>query len=191
MSHPLHYTPDAWALAYLDVDTPLAELAEATRANAETIAAALTLGGVAPPAAQDLVTLAGRVTQLEARPLDSPPTIQTFPGLATNLYAGKPDAPLRVLTYLPGRVQWSGALSNAVTPFSAAANTYYTFATLPTALRPKSLRMYRCLVHTPGVSASADILIFPDGTCRYSVTSAISQGFHLDLSAVTYELSAP
>lgn len=50
----IHLTPN-FQLAYIDVDTPLEDLAEASRQAAETIDAALARGGVAPPGAQDLV----------------------------------------------------------------------------------------------------------------------------------------
>jgi hypothetical protein len=62
----IHLTTN-FAIAHIDVDTPLVDLAEASRQAAETIDAALTRGGIAPPAAQDLVAVAARVTELEGR----------------------------------------------------------------------------------------------------------------------------
>lgn len=54
-------------LAYADTQTPVVELAEVTRQVAATLEAALIRGGIAPPAAQDLAQLAGRVATLEGK----------------------------------------------------------------------------------------------------------------------------
>jgi len=62
----VHLTP-AYGLGYIDEDTPLVQLAAASRTLAEKAEAALIRGGIAPPAAQDLATLAGRVTTTEGR----------------------------------------------------------------------------------------------------------------------------
>lgn len=62
----LHYTPN-FQLGYIDVDTPLADLAAASLDMATKTDAALTRGGVAPPDAQSLVALTGRVSTLETK----------------------------------------------------------------------------------------------------------------------------
>lgn len=50
----IHNTADAWALAYADSDTALGDYPTITQQVAETVAAALTRGGIAPPGATDL-----------------------------------------------------------------------------------------------------------------------------------------
>jgi hypothetical protein len=60
----MHYTAN-FQLAYCDTDTALVDLAAASQDVATKADAALTRGGVAPPNASDLITVAGRVTTLE------------------------------------------------------------------------------------------------------------------------------
>jgi hypothetical protein len=54
-----------FGLVKIDDLHPLVDIAAVVSESADKIDAALTRGGVAPPAAQDLVTVAGRVTSLE------------------------------------------------------------------------------------------------------------------------------
>lgn len=54
-----------YGLEYIVEGEPLRGARLALENNAKTIEAALVLGGIAPPAAQDLATLAGRVTAAE------------------------------------------------------------------------------------------------------------------------------
>jgi hypothetical protein len=54
-------------LEYIVEGEPLREARLALENNAKTTEAALVRGGIAPPAAQDLATLAGRVTTLEGK----------------------------------------------------------------------------------------------------------------------------
>jgi hypothetical protein len=56
-----------YGIAYYDDLQPLTDLDQVSQEVATTLETALARGGVAPPAAQDLVALAGRVTSLEQR----------------------------------------------------------------------------------------------------------------------------
>lgn len=56
-----------FGLEYLTLGEPVRNTRAALQRNAETIDAALTRGGIAPPAAQDLVAVATRTTNLETR----------------------------------------------------------------------------------------------------------------------------
>jgi hypothetical protein len=84
----IHTTP-VYGLAYCDTDTPLVDLAAVSQTFATTTEAALVRGGIAPPAAQDLATLSGRVTALET---------------------GRPIAFLRQTTAQTGLVGWTAIL---------------------------------------------------------------------------------
>lgn len=57
-----------YGLEYLIQGEPMRATRAALENNAKTTEAALVRGGIAPPAAQDLATLAGRVSALEVRP---------------------------------------------------------------------------------------------------------------------------
>lgn len=66
-------TTPIYSVTAMDDDHPLADLALVTRLVADTVEAALVRGGIAPPEAQDLATLAGRVTTLETDVQNGPP----------------------------------------------------------------------------------------------------------------------
>jgi hypothetical protein len=60
------YTTPIYGIAWTDDEAPLVDLAAVSQDVAETLEAALALGGIAPPEAQDLIALTGRVVALEA-----------------------------------------------------------------------------------------------------------------------------
>lgn len=62
-------TTPIFSVTSMDDDHPLADLALVSRLVADTVEAALVRGGIAPPEAQDLATLAGRVSTLETLPI--------------------------------------------------------------------------------------------------------------------------
>lgn len=102
------------------------------RRNAATIEAALKRGGIAPPAAQDLATLAGRVTALEG--WDVAPVALTLTGSFANFGAGfQPLRVFRVSRYLAG-------MAGLIRPVAAVAGlqslTVVNPGGIPAALRP-------------------------------------------------------
>lgn len=67
----IHHTP-GYNLAYADLDTAAVDLAEVSYQLAQSIEAALTAGGLAPPNTPDLAALSARVTTVEQRQTASP-----------------------------------------------------------------------------------------------------------------------
>lgn len=84
-----------FGIAYCDDQTQLKDVATVTQSAATTIDAALTRGGVAPPNAQDLVTLSGRVTALEAGQWVDLPLVGGS-GLSHDPSAGQPHCQYRI-----------------------------------------------------------------------------------------------
>lgn len=90
------YSTPIYGITWADLDTPLTQLADVTEQAAKTTEAALARGGIAPPAAQDLAAVAGRVAALESRlpaawSLVSSPADATYsqdPGLEWATFAG-------------------------------------------------------------------------------------------------------
>lgn len=99
------YLTPVFRIAYIDKGTPLVELADTSRAAAETVEAALVRGGIAPPAAQDLAQLAGRVNRLET----TGPVIVTTPGLAATHTAPGPSTVHPTTTVDPAKLISAGA----------------------------------------------------------------------------------
>lgn len=62
----IHHEP-LYGIAYADADTPIDDLGTVTQEAADTIAAALARGGIAPPDATTQAQLAARITALESR----------------------------------------------------------------------------------------------------------------------------
>lgn len=62
----LHQTAN-YGITYCDTDTYLGDLADVSKAVADTLDAALLRGGIAPPGASDLASLQARVAALEGR----------------------------------------------------------------------------------------------------------------------------
>ena len=116
-------------LEYIVEGEPLREARPALENNAKTIEAALVRGGIAPPEAQDLATLSGRVTALEA---DTASTQVTY---VTNMTIAYND----VAAGWTGLRYWRNG--NVVTlsgafRFVAAAPNLTVVATLPAGFRP-------------------------------------------------------
>lgn len=146
----IHLTTN-FAIAHIDVDTPLVELAEASRQAAVTIDAALTRGGIAPPVAQDLVAVAARVTATEQALIYTPPTEVAY----QTPFAGLTDTQWSGVRYWrrAGVVTVNGALRN-----NAASAANALIATLPARFRPP--------IYVEAVTASITLKLFPNGELR-------------------------
>lgn len=141
-------TLPGYGLAYVDVDSPVVELAAASEQTARATQAALAARGVTVPAAADLAALALRVAAVEGvAPVAL--TLQNaghWPGLA-NLHAWKQGQTVHLsgAAFLNGNVAAGGRL---------------TVATLPAGYRPPKALVGLAIVNG-WITGSIDIV--PDG----------------------------
>jgi diphthamide biosynthesis methyltransferase len=144
-----------YQLEYIVEGEPLREARLALENNAKSIEAALVLGGIAPPASQDLATLSGRVTALEAD------TASTEVAYVTNVSIAYND----VAAGWTGLRYWRNGnvvtVSGAFRFVNAAANLTVV-ATLPAGFRP------------PGTiqTTSPNFTILTNGQIRLNGTAA-------------------
>jgi hypothetical protein len=127
----LHYTPN-FQLAYIDADTPLEDLAAASRTLAEKADAALTAGGVAAPGAAELTTLGGRVNVLE-------PKVTALEGERPGAWTALPlNAPHVWLggAFPPNRIRRENLKTGRLQLALTSASTTGVICTLPVGLRP-------------------------------------------------------
>ncbi|MET0996264.1 MAG: hypothetical protein ABWY20_20255 [Mycobacterium sp.] len=130
----IHTTP-IYGLAYIDVDTPLEDLAVASQQNAATVETALAAGGLAPPNTPDLAAAIGRIAALEGSAPVAVPFVN-LAGAATGWsnFANPGFASLRV--WKQGRtVRTVGVIKNGA---AIGASTQQAVARVPVGFRPPS-----------------------------------------------------
>jgi hypothetical protein len=154
-----------YELEYIVEGEPLSEARLALEASMKRVEAALVLGGIAPPEAQDLAELSGRVTALEA---DTASTEVTY---VTNVTMGYND----VAAGWTGLRYWRNGTVVTVSGafrFLAAAANLTVVATLPAGFRP------------PGTiqTTSPNFTILTNGQIRLNGTATVNSVWALGAS---------
>lgn len=179
----LHYTANH-EIAYCDVDTAAVDLAAASQQAAATIDAALTRGGVAPPNAADLVTVAGRVTGLES-PVTALLTLN--PGYGAASGSGAP----RALSFTNRLVFLTGAVTSGSGYTVIGAGGVGSLGVMVGApFRPLAGTTHRftCPLIAGGAFGSALVAVGSDGSVVVVPSISMAAGFTLDLSACRWSL---
>jgi hypothetical protein len=154
-----------YELEYIVEGESLSEARPALEASMKRVEAALVLGGIAPPEAQDLAELSGRVTALEA---DTASTEVTY---VTNVTMGYND----VAAGWTGLRYWRNGTVVTVSGafrFLAAAANLTVVATLPAGFRP------------PGTiqTTSPNFTILTNGQIRLNGTATVNSVWALGAS---------
>lgn len=147
-----------FALAYIDRDTGLDELADASEEMARSVDAALLAGPASLPGAQDLTQLAARVVTLEnaravleARTTFTTATVPPVSGWS-NPSASFP--PLTVQKDGMGRVRLDGIRSN-ISAFTPSGTQ--VIGILPAGYRPALTRFFAIPVNTSNTMVHCDV----------------------------------
>lgn len=168
-----------YGLEYLVQGEPARATRGALQRNAETIEAALVRGGIAPPAAQDLATLSGRVTALEAAPAWTVLPLVGGTGLGHDPGSNQPKCMYRIernRVFLRGWAYTSGgvAVQTAVT------------TPLPVEARPSAFVSVWAIHGTSFANHRLDL--GTDGVLKTS--PAIAAGTYLNLQNISWPLGA-
>jgi hypothetical protein len=151
-------------LEYIVPGEPLRNTRAALENNAKSIEAALLAGPASPPNAQDLATLAGRVTALEPGAWTAI-TGLTAPWVSFAGAGGSPGAgPYDTFAYrvVNGRVWLRGWLN--VSGSTAIANgTTLTTAPLPVGIRPPKSRTIYPIMDQPGTTYPLRVEVHTSG----------------------------
>lgn len=153
MTAPVTGRTPVYGLEYLIEGEPAKFTRQKLERNAKTIEAALIRGGIAPPEAQDLATLAGRVTALE-------PGTWVIPATQGRANLGTGYTPLRYR-----KVPALGGVRVTGMVVAGAAGTLFT---LQPGFRPPRYGMLHALLAGGG---GADCQVGPDGVVAVPATS--------------------
>lgn len=161
---PVTAKTPVYGLEYLVQGEPARAARLALENNAKTIEAALILGGIAPPEAQNLAQLAGRVTTVEGKLAELPVALPYAPGVAANFSADLTAAGAlqggRV--WRVGRSVFMAGLARLLVNVAAGSET--TVATLPAAYRPKLRELFTSVV---GAGIMVRLDVHADGSVKF------------------------